>query len=197
MGLKLRPQENPCSGVTFVLRDAPQAEASLETKGCTGVTFMLRDASQGEASLETKGCTGVTFVLRDASQGETSLWTKGCYKKIPWSKGNFPLEMHPLARRLHLCIPWLQGIFFYFFLQCTKTHEWCYMLKRFQSSLLISKPFTSKNIRKLKFESHLHFKWGVYRLNNSTTESVSFVKLTSNNIWISTSITFLNKDKTY
>ena len=55
MGLKLRPQENPCSGVTFVLRDAPQAEASLETKGCTGVTFVLRDASQGETSLWTKG----------------------------------------------------------------------------------------------------------------------------------------------
>ena len=95
MGLKLRPQENPCLGVTFVLRDAPQAEASLETKGCTGVTFMLRDASQGEASLETKGCRDVTFVLRDASQGGSSLWIKGSSITSLGPKGSLPLRYIP------------------------------------------------------------------------------------------------------
>ena len=85
------------------LRAIPEYTRSILNSGMH--PLIPRDASQREVSLEVKGCTGVTFVLRDASQGEASLGTKGCYGRIPWFEGNFPLEMHPLARRLPLCIP--------------------------------------------------------------------------------------------
>ena len=102
-------------------RETSLWDASLGIKGCiseggSGMHPLIpRDASQRKVSLEVKGCTGSTFVLRDSSQGGASLGTKGCYWRIPWFAGNFPLEMHPLARRLTLCIPWLQGIFPEFF----------------------------------------------------------------------------------
>ena len=60
-----------------------------------------------ETPIEGKGCTDVTLGPRVASQGVCPLKTKGSLIYFPWFQGMLPLEMLPLAVRLHRYIPCL------------------------------------------------------------------------------------------